>query len=54
VRQLAGLPTKILPVKDLAWSRSVGLLRRNENYVPPIVNGLPAFSKRWQRIPRRA
>ena len=37
VRQLAGLPTRILPIKHLAWSRSVGLLRRNENYVPPIV-----------------
>ena len=45
MRQLAGLPTKILPVKDLAWSRSVGLLRRNENYVPPIVKRFAGILK---------
>ena len=38
VRQFTGRgQIRILPVRELAWSRSVGLLRRNENYVPPIV-----------------
>jgi DNA-binding transcriptional LysR family regulator len=54
VRQLAGLPTRILPIADLAWSRSVGLLRRNENYVPPIVKRFAGILKAMARdfVPR--
>jgi DNA-binding transcriptional LysR family regulator len=37
VRQLADAQVTILPVRELAWRRSVGLLRRKETYLPPVV-----------------
>jgi DNA-binding transcriptional LysR family regulator len=33
-RQLASADIRILPVKELSWRRSVGVLRRKEPYVP--------------------
>jgi DNA-binding transcriptional LysR family regulator len=35
VRQLAGLAVKVLPVKELTWRRSIGVIRRDETYLPP-------------------
>jgi DNA-binding transcriptional LysR family regulator len=37
VRQFADAHVTILPVKELAWRRSVGFLRRKEAYYPPVV-----------------
>ncbi len=37
VQQFASDLVKILPVKELAWRRSIGLMRRNETYTPPAV-----------------
>jgi len=37
VQQFASDSVKILPVKELLWRRLVGLMRRNETYVPPAV-----------------
>jgi DNA-binding transcriptional LysR family regulator len=36
VRQFGGPAVRILAVSELAWRRSVGLLRRKETYLPPV------------------
>jgi DNA-binding transcriptional LysR family regulator len=40
IRQLASIEIRILPVKELTWSRSVGVLRRKEAHVPRAVQRL--------------
>src|SRR5262249_21696981 len=37
VRQLGSAGIVILPVKELSWHRSIGLLRRNTSYQPRVV-----------------
>jgi DNA-binding transcriptional LysR family regulator len=40
IRQLPSAEIKILPIKELTWRRSVGLLRRKEAYLPRAVQRL--------------
>jgi len=38
IRQLAtAADVRVLPVKELSWRRAVGILRRKEPYLPPVV-----------------
>jgi DNA-binding transcriptional LysR family regulator len=40
IRQLGSAGIVVLPVKELTWRRSVGLLRRKATYVPPTIERL--------------
>jgi DNA-binding transcriptional LysR family regulator len=40
IRQLVGVDIKVLPIPELTWRRSVGVLRRKESYLPRAVQRL--------------